>query len=128
MTLCKKGKKRQKRNHWKGGERSTLDAEKESLGGAGSLSWHQVGKEERTREATTSGDQDAPKNRLQSVAVGQLHRTKQHVWEGDLSKADMIDTGFPAPQIIHILWTRKLRFREIQHLAQASVVSSKARI
>ena len=91
MTLCKKGKKRQKRNHWKGGERSTLDAEKESLGGAGSLSWHQVGKEERTREATTSGDQDAPKNRLQSVAVGQLHRTKQHVWEGDLSKADMIE-------------------------------------
>jgi len=70
MTLCKKGKKRQKRNHWKGGQRSTLDAEKESLGGAGSLSWHQVGKEERTREATTSGGQDAPKNRFQSVAVG----------------------------------------------------------
>lgn len=71
--------------------RSTLDAEKERLGESGSLSWHQVGKGERTRAATTSGGRDAPTNRFQNVAVGQLQRTKQCVWDGDLRKADMME-------------------------------------
>lgn len=75
-----------------------MDAEKESLGEAESLSWHQVGKEERTREATTSGGQNAPKNRFQNAAVGQLHRAKQCVWYGDLSKADMMEPAAEGPK------------------------------
>lgn len=73
--------------------KSTLDAEKESLGEAGSLSWHQVGKGGKTRAATTSGGQDAPTSRFQNVAVGQLQRTKQCVWDGDLRKADMMESA-----------------------------------